>query len=31
MFSVGIRNHVWPHDRGDRPNHVTKVPLGETG
>jgi hypothetical protein len=29
--SVGIkRNNVWSHDQGDRPNHVTKLPLGET-
>jgi hypothetical protein len=30
--TVGIKgNHVWSHDQGDRPNHVTKLLLGETG
>jgi hypothetical protein len=29
--SVGIKgNHVWSHNQGDRPKHVTKLPLGET-
>jgi hypothetical protein len=29
MFSVGIKgNHVRSHDRGDRPNHVTKLAVG---
>jgi hypothetical protein len=29
MFSVGIKgNHVQSHDRGDRPNHVTKLAVG---
>jgi hypothetical protein len=26
MFRVGIKgNHVRSHDRGDRPNHMTKL------
>jgi hypothetical protein len=30
--SVGIKwSHVWSHDQGDRPNHVTNLPSGETG
>jgi hypothetical protein len=29
MFSVGIKgNHVRSRDRGDHPNHVTKLAVG---
>jgi hypothetical protein len=27
FISVGIKgSHVWSHDQGDRPNHVTNLP-----